>query len=546
MTTSFVNATENREDREPGALSPRAYLWLRFATLLAILEATTVGRLLNHIAPSFYDSQVFAYIGMSWADGRIPYVSLWDFKPPGIFAISAAAFEFLPRTTITLSVIEGIWLLATIAVIFALCRKLGMPEIVQYATSVCAAIAINLSYYNEGGNITEIYLLLPAVASIYLFVSAAPRFLWQWMLLAGLCTGVATLFKPVGLAPFLAEAAFLLYLSVIAHRIAPFAALRAILCNFGGVVLPWLAAAAYFARYGAAGDFADAALIFPTKYSAANQHHLLAEPFIVLHLLAPVAVLLMAAMLGFFLFWKELRTKPQANASLAYASPLAFWPLIFLWMGADLAGAVTGGKNYEHYFLPLVLSLSVAAGFFLWQMYLTMPTHRTLFTGLVALLLIGSLALAQARDAGQKLRGRSDRRPSEQQWAQIAGKIKSAEHPGDTLYVWPYEPGIYFATALPAASRRFIACQIYDHPSAYVRFGNEMLRDLRAQPPTFVVDCTVPCVRGRGPASRQEVPAMVRNGDPVYESFRTMVDDDYEEIFRTADFRAFRRKATSR
>jgi hypothetical protein len=57
------------------------------------------------------------------------------------------------------------------------------------------------------------------------------------------------------------------------------------------------------------------------------------------------------------------------------------------------------------------------------------------------------------------------------------------------------------------------------------------------------VDCVVPCVRGRGPAARQEVPALVRNGDPVYESFRAMVARDYEELFSTADYRAFRRKA---
>jgi hypothetical protein len=201
-----------------------------------------------------------------------------------------------------------------------------------------------------------------------------------------------------------------------------------------------------------------------------------------------------------------------------------------------------GGKNYEHYFLPLVLSLAVGSGFFLWEIHDALPVRKGFLVGLVAILLVGSLALSQVRDGGQKIRGRN-RNTSQPQWSQLSDQIQKSARPGDSIYVWPYEPAIYFTTGLPAASRHFLAHQIYDHPAGYREFGREILRDLEAHPPTFVVDCLTPCVRGRGPAARQEVPALVRNGDPVYEDFRAMVARDYEELFSTQDYRAFRRKA---
>jgi hypothetical protein len=192
--------------------------------------------------------------------------------------------------------------------------------------------------------------------------------------------------------------------------------------------------------------------------------------------LAPIAVLVVAVSAGAVLYLGGKRQR-QVNSQLENSWRRPLWPLMLFWIGADLAGAMLGGKNYEHYFLPLVLSLAIGSGFFLWDIYDALPARKEFFAGVLAILLVGSLCLSQVRDVGQKVRGRN-RNANQLQWSQIADRIRTTERPGDSVYVWPYEPAIYFGTGLPAASRHFLAHQIYDHPAGYEVFGRRILQDL--------------------------------------------------------------------
>src|SRR4030095_9966020 len=109
------------------------------------------------------------------------------------------------------------------------------------------------------------------------------------------------------------------------------AASRAIGFNFLGVLTPWLLTGLYFSRYGDAFGFVGEALLFPIKYSAATPHHLLAEPFIVLYVLAPVAVLVMSAALGSILYLGKL-TNTDSDAAFEHSQRRLWWPVLLFWI----------------------------------------------------------------------------------------------------------------------------------------------------------------------------------------------------------------------
>src|SRR5687767_9878358 len=61
-------------------------LWL----LLALAAVAILG-LPSILYPFHPDQAMFAYIGDRWLHGGLPYRDAWDVKPPGIFALYAAA-----------------------------------------------------------------------------------------------------------------------------------------------------------------------------------------------------------------------------------------------------------------------------------------------------------------------------------------------------------------------------------------------------------------------------------------------------------------------
>jgi hypothetical protein len=62
------------------------------------ISSTIIGRSYLYFAPPNSDAQLFAYFGFQWRHGHIPYVDIWDNKPPGIFAANALGFYLFPKS----------------------------------------------------------------------------------------------------------------------------------------------------------------------------------------------------------------------------------------------------------------------------------------------------------------------------------------------------------------------------------------------------------------------------------------------------------------
>jgi hypothetical protein len=92
--------------------------------------------------------------------------------------------------------------------------------IVAALATASVAVASNLLYYNQHGNYIEIYRLWPAALSMYCFSKASATFQGKWLLFAGFFSEVASLFKPIGLSPMLAQGVFMLLLWAAFRRLS--------------------------------------------------------------------------------------------------------------------------------------------------------------------------------------------------------------------------------------------------------------------------------------------------------------------------------------
>jgi hypothetical protein len=323
------------------SITPKNLVLIGFVTASLI-----VGRGFTALVPGYADAQLFAYIGSKWLTGVIPYVDVWDNKPPGIFATIAMVFAIFPDNFGALAVLEGVWIAICHLSIFTLMRKFGAPWDAAAVATAASAVACNLSYYNGNGILTEIYLIGPAATSMVFFVKAFLERRLHWMFFAGICTGIAALYKTPGLSPFLAQMCFL-FLLVLLEQHGGLLFLRCFVVNAFGIVVAWAPFVLYFWWHGGLFELFDATLFYNITYGTSSQPGLFQSVFRVVSHLQPIATLAVCALVVSVLVANNLYASLRAVlAREKDVAPFTRWGmLVVLWVLCDLAGAMAGGRE---------------------------------------------------------------------------------------------------------------------------------------------------------------------------------------------------------
>jgi hypothetical protein len=488
------------------------------------ISSTIIGRSYLHWGYPNWDAQLFAYFGFQWRHGHIPYVEIWDNKPPGIFAANALVFYLFPKSFSALAGVEALYNLGFIGTVYLLMRQLGAPLMAGSLVTASVSIASNMFHYHYGGNMTEVYLLWPATLSMYFFSKAKPPFVGPWVLLAGFCSGMAALFKPVGLSPLLAQETFVFLLWAGSRNVSGQRLLASGLANSGGALIAWIPFAIYFWGHNALGEFVDASLTYNLYYAATTYVSAYGRGIdAVVFNLQPLASIVVCVIVGATFYVSgcmraEHNRTPQERSRKALGF---WWPLALLWVVFDLAGALVGGRGYQHYFLPLAASLSVAAGFTYWFLILGISgaTRGAGIAKAIFALVLGPLVLSQMSDIHRFTRWvvfPSERHAWTGDEKAVATHLNAVRGRSDTLFTWDYLPSIYFTTEMKSPIRLLHAQYIFDSQYSHSKFGEEILRGLELAPPTFLVDREENATEGSLSA-----------GDPVYREFREFIQHNY-------------------
>ena len=337
----------------PRAGSPRAPgrpVWsegLRQALpLLALFAFTLAFRSIHFGNPDVdFDEPFYLLVGDQMLHGKLPYVDLWDRKPVGLFLIYAA-IRLLGGTGFTeYLVVAALFAFATAAFIWMIARRWLAPW-PALLPAVCYIVW--LEPYSGGGGQTAIFYNLFIIAAFWLVLRARdigrPATTLRHAALAMLLVGVSIQIKYT----VVAEGAFfaLGFLWLLWRQGMPLVRVAAAACGLAALALvPTALAIGWYAAIGQLQPFVYANFISLFERGHLQDFYIrenLGFIQIVGLPLAAVAVLGLGRMTG--------STEMRADM-----------PWMIGWVVASVAGFVMIGNFYYYYFMPVLVTLSLAA-----------------------------------------------------------------------------------------------------------------------------------------------------------------------------------------
>ncbi|HTA79032.1 MAG TPA: hypothetical protein VK720_05765 [Terracidiphilus sp.] len=522
-----MSSTDLIKEDSPAASLSRISSSIRQIPALDLLISCAISLPLastTALEPAYHDGAIFMYVGEMWRRGLIPYLQVFDNKPPGIFFVTAIASAF-PHSFWILSFILFLFAMGCILSVKKTLQIAGAPERTVFWGTIATALIVNLRYYGAGSSITEPYMLAPMAASMCAFAYALRSGKLRYVFLAGVCSGIACAFKPFALSVFAAQVVF-----VIFHHAPPSvfpgkvrAILGSILANIAGAAAAWAPIFAYFALHGALKQMLDASFFYNLHYGMASQP----KPLELLTSVAENLVPLSSTLGCIFIGLVALRRQPSRTPG----KRSALWDLTLLWFAFSLVLVFMAGRGYRHYYLSLTPSLSVAAALVLWSLE-DLEIAKNLRLAFYALLL-SPIVMTQlpvvaevVHDYNAAAHHSHDSIPVEV----AATELKRIAPSSSTVFVWGFEPWMLSDTHLRSAFRFPTAQYIYDSPRAYDVVGREILSGMQTTPPDFVV--LTPWFFNMG---------WPHQSDPVQDEFMAIVHKSYAKVWEKDSFSLYKR-----
>ncbi len=489
--------------RSPAGMGAQGRRVGRAATVGIALGAIAVGAaLLSPLLayPFGRDQGVFATAADVLSRGGVPYRDVWDVKPPGGFYLYWASFALFGRSELAPRALDLVWTLATAAAVFALGKRL----LSAWAGAAAALFLIvryvaGNTYWNttQPDGFAALPLCLAVVAMKRTDSARHPR----W---AGAIT-------PAILSGALIGMAMLLKLTVAAFLIVPIAAalfdrrapIRSRLWTAGayvaGCAMVLGVVAALMWRAGALQDMIQVLVTWNAAYSRLRppvpmssdplyqtERFLLGLPY---QYLFPIGLL---AVVG------------TADLALRRDSARLRW-LPPCWALALMASVWAQGKFYTYHWLPLLppLALLAAQGMraisHLLRKSLAPVEARVISVAGVGLVL-AILGLAYWRACALPVSTLTGRIPRSVLLArynnygdfslladrEVASFITNNTATNDTIFIWGFEPLIYFLADRRPASRFIYTVPLVTDWSPS-EWRAELIGDLDHRRPRYVL-----------------------------------------------------------
>ena len=503
------------------------------------------------------DQSIYAMVGSGLLEGELPYRDVWDFKPPGIFFVYALAFGVLGQSMLAPRILEVLGLLG---LVFAF-RRLGLVLFgSRTAGLVGAAVAAlahaELEFWHTGQPETfgAYFIAAALVLTCHDYVRPRTR-IWGWVGI-GVAFGVAFLLKPPlgGGAPVCAAYIMRQRAAGNPSRLKLLTPLAVI---GGASLLPILLCAGWFWWQGGWADLRWTLFEFTPGYTALGWHG-------------------QSAPAMFYTATEEAFFEYSALIGVGFIAAIAMRPLhsreregIFLICGVasvQLAGIAMQGKFFQYHYgatLP-ILGLVAGLGWYkLWRRCLGQGSGAWLafaaFVLVVASMrravydvplgfwqrslirleyLIGSGSVRSRAALDQKLYRAADFDLSADR--RVAEEVMDRTSPEDPIFVWGFEPSIYWISERSPASR-FIYNVAQRSPWQRERARALLVQDLERKPPAMVVvqhGDVFPAVTG---SSLDSAGALYD-----FEPLREMLSSKYQLVTRLEDFEIFQRRVPSK
>ena len=401
--------------------------------------------------------------------GLVPYRDLFDHKQPLIYPVYAVIDLFGQRTSSVRVAAMTVAAFGALAVAVLARPLLGRA---RATLAGCVIAVVSAAPFVEGFDLNTEHLLAPITAAAVLVSIRYRRHRWA-VFGAGVLLGLGAITKAIGVLA--APAVFLPLVSVPLDRRDLG---RKALVFTGAAALPLIVILLVYVVTDGLGALVDANITYNRSYVGAQDlsldRFIEAEPV----LIASLAAVALGVGIARLLFARGDRTGVIA---------------LLLWLGGAWTGAKFGGRDFPHYFAPVlapaIILILVPFG------PLVRPTAKRWVPGVVLLMQLGALAwLVRSLPAeAARMFGRQPENVAlviygEQArvWAEyqpVGALLRARADPGETLFVAGAEPGFYWFSGAPVAGR-----YPYDYPVLTdARRLHELQEDLCGSPPSRIV-----------------------------------------------------------
>jgi hypothetical protein len=495
------SSSADRAAIRPIAAPTQALLPL-IATLAAIAAASWV-RLQFAGVPLERDEGEYAYAGQLILQGIPPYRLAYNMKFPGTYYSYAAILAIFGQSVQAIRVGVTIVNAATAVLLFFAGKRLLPTWAAAIAAATFAALSAGAAPLAVFGHATH-FVLLPAIGGLLVLLIAIDRARPEWFLFAGVLFGIAGLMKQPGFA-YVPFAVFVV--AWTQRRLArPPVAWRSIAVTaailLGGVALPFVLLCALFAAHGVLDRFwfwtFDYAALYVSLMTTRGAIELFGLAWGVVTVRSlPIWI---AAGAGLFMLWLG---RARLDARVIVTALLI----------ASFAAFTAGFYFRPHYFIllfPVVGLLVGALGVALERLAATAMPVRYARLGVV----VASVALLAGVVAGERaIWGRDPREISRAIYQlnpfpeaiDIAAYIASHSSPDDRIAVVGSEPEIYFYAHRKSATGYIYTYPLMEAQPFAARMQDEMIAEIDAAHPAYVVVVWIDTSWGWTPASNRRI-----------------------------------------
>lgn len=163
--------------------------WVWLAAFAALILINRLAGLTSEIVN--WDENTFMAMAQDMLRGHLPYVAVFDNKPPGIFLWTAAVFKLFGASVAAVRLTSGVWMFATAAFSFLIARRFA--PIVPAGIATLLMLTATFDPIAGGFSSTEWPCAAFLVAAFWLQLAHGSRLGAAFA--AGLCAACAILFR---------------------------------------------------------------------------------------------------------------------------------------------------------------------------------------------------------------------------------------------------------------------------------------------------------------------------------------------------------------
>lgn len=374
------------------------------------------------------DEQFYLLVGDRLLHGAIPYVDVWDRKPIGLFLLYAGVRLLGGSGIIEYQIVATLFAWGTALIVTRIARSVASPS-AAWIAGIVYLLWLNM-FTGQGGQSPVFYNLFVAGAGLLTLRATGHGTATGARLRLGaaamaLC-GVAMQIKYTAMF----EGMFFGLASCWAQwretrRLG--ATLGAGLGWLSIALVPSAAVLAFYASIHQEQAFLYANVLSVMERGNAGTIELMQRLGMIALLLSPLLICLA---------WSETLKTWRAHDHHAHT-------FLLLWFGAAVVGLLVFGTYYDHYALPLLVSLSAAIA--------PLFDHRRGRTR-IGLRVAGILVAIGMIATGVGYRIVTLRKGNADYVAQVVATIEAYRH-GGSLYLYDGEPILYLFTGAPAPTK---------------------------------------------------------------------------------------------